>query len=231
MKKSIALLLFLIFILSLAGCNKTPASVDGGTTPNSDSTSTTTNNTQDKTNTTEGNDDAITPDTWGVSDQFAADNDKPSESFYINFPNYAGTSHGYGLIADQSNDTAALVSGQNDYAPQISGISELFPAYFEQLEYTLQKRYGMRASEFKLSLTDDKATNVGDYAMHMFNGTIEFKYEDSPRKYCFVAYATTLKSNGAYAYWVVYDTSDGQKNAALIAEHALNMAKTFREEQ
>ena len=65
--------------------------------------------------------------------------------------------------------------------------------------------------------------------MHRFTGNIEFDNDGKHCKYSFIAYAAQLNSNGAYAYWVVYDVSDNQSNGQLVAEHALNMAKTFRE--
>lgn len=231
MKRIIALALSLMILMTLFGCAKGPNNETNNTTP---SNSQTQNNPTDDNKTTEPStkqDDEITPDNWGVTDHFAADNDKPSESFYINFPHFGGAARGYGLGGNQGDDTTAYVFGQNDYAPTINSISELFPAYFEQVQYTLEKAYGLKASNFEFSLSDDEPAAVGEYEMHTFTGKIAFDYEGAPKNYSFVAYATTLKSNGAYAYWVVYDTSDGQTNGTLIAEHALNMAKTFREEQ
>lgn len=231
MKKRIAFILAMLMLVPFIGCGKEPGQETSGSASDTmqtqdeleidESTSTTENSVKDE----------ITPENWGIADRFAVENEISSEIYCINFPDYAGATRGYGLMADQKNDTTVVVSGQNDYAPRINSISELFPAYFEQLEYTLQKRYGLRANNFELTLTDNKPVVVGDYDMHSFEGAIQFDYEESPKNYKFIAYATTLKSNGAYAYWVVYDTSDDQSNGELIAEHALNMAKTFREEQ
>lgn len=230
MKKVLALVLSIMMLMGLFGCSKEPTHENQNTTPSNSETqgnSTVNNDTQPTNNQVSD----ITPDNWGVTDHFAADNESPSESFYINFPHFGGAARGYGLGGNQGDDTTAYIFGQNDYAPAISGISQLFPAYFEQVKYTLEKAYGMRASNFEFSLTDNAPVVVGEYEMHTFSGTISFDYEGNPQNYAFVAYATTLKSNGAYAYWMVYDTSEGQTNGNLIAEHALNMAKTFREEQ
>ena len=66
--------------------------------------------------------------------------------------------------------------------------------------------------------------------MHSFNGTFSFDEDDDHYEYQYVVYVTQLKSNGAYAYWVVYDVSEDQSKGNLIKEHAYNMAQTFREE-
>ena len=99
----------------------------------------------------------------------------------------------------------------------------------------MEKYYGLRSSNFALSLLDTDSTTIADHEMYIFTGTIAFDYdwqgEVSRREYQFVSYATTMKTNGAYAYWVVYDETEDQSNGELIAQHALNMAKTFREER
>lgn len=65
--------------------------------------------------------------------------------------------------------------------------------------------------------------------MHFFEGTFSFDDDGKHKEYQYAVGVTRLKSNGAYAYWVVYDISDEQSNGKLIKEHAMNMAKTFSE--
>ena len=84
-------------------------------------------------------------------------------------------------------------------------------------------------------MLDTGSTVIADHDMYTFTGVVSFDYnwqnEITRREYQFISYATTMKTNGGYAYWVVYDCSDEQSNGELIKEHALNMAKTFREER
>ena len=167
---------------------------------------------------------------WGVTGRFSARNDQGTESCYINLPIASGATTGYGMMVVNADKTAILYSGQNKHNSEINSISELFPAYFESVEYDLKAYYGLLAENYKFTLKSNKAVTIDNYDMHTFEGDFEFDYDGQHLKYQFVAYATTLKSNGAYAYWVVYDTSDNQSNGKLIKEHALNMAKTFREE-
>lgn len=174
-------------------------------------------------------DDSEFYENWGVSERCSAQNGT-SESYFINFPKYTGYSEVYGLVAEQLDDTVVVVSGQNDKCPAINSLSELFPAYFEHLQFTLEGIYGILSDNYNFSLKSNNSESIGGYQMHKFVGNIEFYDDGEHQNYQFVAYATTLKSNGAYAYWVVYDTSDDQSNGELIKEHALNMAKTFREE-
>lgn len=174
---------------------------------------------------------------WGVSDRFPARNDV-TELFLINFPYYRGYTEGYGVIADQMDGTLVYVSGQGSRSPEISNQSEVFPAYFEHIQFLFEAYEGILTDNYHFTLKSTDKKMIGDYKMDIFECEMEFdeetkimgKWQDVHHKYQFVAYATTLKSNGAHAFWVVFDTSEDQSKGNLIAEHALNMAKTFREE-
>ena len=221
MKKFIILVFIFAMMLTLVACNKEdePPKDNGSSTPTDQ---------EEDVNETED------PLEWGVMDQFSADNENLIESYYINFPHYTGVSEGHSMIAEQLDGTVALISGQNIDSPEISSTAELFPAYFDQLQNSLESYYGLRSSNYELSLTNTDSTTIGEYDMYIFTGTIAFDYdlqgEILHREYQFISYATTLKSNRAYAYWVVYDETEDQSKGELIKEHALNMAKTFREE-
>lgn len=229
MKKVFALLLAIAMLLTMAACGKAPETpVEGG---DSGKVPEQTQPVKETETPTEEPTEAFEPSTWGVTDRFTAKNAQGQKSCYINLPAAAGNSAGYGRFVIHADDTAVMYSGQNDKCPEISGISELLPTYFERVEYAFSAHYGMLSSNYEFTLTGDKAVTVGEYEMHMFEGVIAFDYDGEHREYPFVAYATTLKSNGAYAYWLVYDISDNQSNGNLIAEYAYNMARTFREEK
>lgn len=173
----------------------------------------------------------IDPTSWGVPGRFSARNSNGTETCYINLPYAAGVSTGYGWIVINHDRVAILYGGQNDKAPSISSVSELFPAYFEHIEFDLRAFYGVMSDDYEFKLDGGKAVTIGDYDMHKFDGSFSFVDDGEKCNYPFTAYATKLKSNGAYAYWFVYDISDDQSNGKLVDEHALNIAKTFREEQ
>lgn len=167
---------------------------------------------------------------WGVPDRLPAKNDV-TELFLINFPYYRGYTEGYGVIADQLDGTLIYVSAQGSRSPKINDQSEVFPAYFGHLQATFEALYGLLSDNYQFVLKSTDTKNIGDYKMDIFECEVEFDDDGKHRKYAFVSYATTLKSNGAHAFWVVFDTSEDQSKGDLIAEHALNMAKTFREEE
>lgn len=233
MKKLIAMILALVMMLTMAACagEKTPATQP---TVTGDSTQPTTG---DTTPSSSQGESAETEDPleWGVMERGSAESEESIGVYAINFPYLTGVSEGYALIAEQPDGTGALISGQNMDSPEINSAAELFPAYFDQLQYTFEEYYGLRSSNYALSLENTDSTTIGDHEMYIFTGTIAFDYdwqgEVNRREFQFVSYATTMKTNGAYAYWVVYDYSEDQSNGELIAEHALNMAKTFREER
>ena len=222
MKKVIALIFAFAMMLTLAACNKEDEP------PKDNDTSTPTDQEEDIT-------ESKDPLEWGITDRIGVETEDSIGVYAINFPHFTGASSGHALIANQNDGTIALISGQNMDSPKINTASELFPAYFEQLQYTLEKYYGLRSSNFELSLLDTGSTVIADHDMYTFTGVVSFDYnwqnEITRREYQFISYATTMKTNGGYAYWVVYDCSDEQSNGELIKEHALNMAKTFREER
>ncbi len=229
MKKTLLLLMAILMIISFAACSKNPSTSPTETQNPSDGQSNTespNNNTQ--TDNPNENQEHIS---WGVTGRFSARNDEGTESCFINLPVAAGATTGYGMMVVNADKTAILYAGQNDKSPSIANISELFPAYFERLEYDLKAYYGFLSENYEFTLTANTSEKIGEYEMHRFAGNIEFDNDGKHCKYPFIAYAAPLKSNGAYAYWVVYDVSDNQSNGQLIAEHALNMAKTFREVQ
>lgn len=234
MKKIAVIVLSLALVLTMAACAGKQVPV---TEPASSGGSTTQPSTGDTTPSASqgGENETEDPLEWGITDQFAAETKESIKSYYINLPHYAGALHGRARGGEQLDGTVVLISGQHDEAPEISSTSELFPAYFDQLQSSLESYYGLRSSNYELSLQDTASTTIGDYEMSIFTGTIAFDYdwqnEVSRREYQFVSYATTLKSNGGYAFWVVYDETEDQSNGDLIAQHALNMAKTFREER
>ena len=222
MKKFIILVFIFAMMLTLVACNKEqqPPKDNGSSTPTDQEEDV--NETQD-------------PLEWGVMERGYVETEESIGVYAIHFPRLTGVSEGYGLIAEQTDGTGVLISGQNMDSPKINTASELFPAYFEQLQYTFEQYYGLRSSNFELSLLDTGSTVIADHDMYTFTGVVSFDYnwqnEITRREYQFISYATTMKTNGGYAYWVVYDCSDEQSNGELIKEHALNMAKTFREER
>ena len=222
MKKFIILVFIFAMMLTLVACNKEqqPPKDNGSSTPTDQEEDV--NETQD-------------PLEWGVMERGYVETEEAIGVYAIHFPRLTGVSEGYGLIAEQTDGTGVLISGQNMDSPKINTASELFPAYFEQLQYTFEQYYGLRSSNFELSLLDTGSTVIADHDMYTFTGVVSFDYnwqnEITRREYQFISYATTMKTNGGYAYWVVYDCSDEQSNGELIKEHALNMAKTFREER
>lgn len=168
---------------------------------------------------------------WGSSASWIAGKTAESKPFYINFPKYAGYTEGYGLVAEQTDGTCVIVASEYDYSPLVEDLKDFLPAYFSDIQYTLEKIYGLISENYQFKVESNKAVTIGEYSMHAFEGTFSFDEAGKHNEYQYVVYATQLKSNGAYAYWVVYDVSENQSNGNLIKEHALNMAKTFREEK
>ena len=95
-------------------------------------------------------DTKVTPDTWGVMEQYEVmdDEDDNETSYNVNVPRYSGPNIGRGIMTQQADGTMTLVSGQRSYSPKNISISEVFPAYEKQVEYTLVSAYGLLSENF-----------------------------------------------------------------------------------
>lgn len=237
MKKLISTFMAIIMLISLSACSDNQHITDQ-INENSSNTQSTTNETA--TSTTE----EISPETsttedimdWGWQEIMSAENNNQSCLFSVNFPYGNGMAEGYAITGDWSHHGAGMMlSCQNENSPTINNAAELLPAYLDQIQYNFEEFYGLRASNFEISADKDvSSTTINNYKMYIFTGNISFDYywhDDITLKkdFPFIVYATTLKTNGAYVYWLVYDCSDDHSKGDLIAEHALNMAKTFQE--
>lgn len=235
MKKIIAIALMFLLLLSMASCGKEPTQNTNDTNPNNSPIQ---NNQTESTTSTEstsfGNED-VNSENWGVSVRWTAGksgaNSWEAKPFYVNFPKYAGYTEGNGLVAEQLDDTFVVVAAEYKDSPAINALDDFMPAYSDDLIYTLESVFGIMSENFQFQVETEKTVTVGSYSMQTFVGIFSFEDDGQYQERQYVLYATQLKSNDAYAYWLVYDTSENQSNGNLIAEHALNMAKTFREEQ
>lgn len=232
MKKILLLLVSMLVLFSLVGCSKTPSTTSMETqNPSVGQSSTEPSDNNIQTDSPNNNQDPLS---WGVSARWVAVKSGAKEwetnPFYVNFPRYAGYTEGKGLVAEQLDGTVVIVAAEYANSPTIKELKEFMPAYSDDLIYTLESIFGIMSKNFQFNIETEEAITVGSYSMHAFNGRFSFEEDGKHNEHQFVVYATQLKSSGAYAYWVVYDVSDDQSNGKLIAEHALNMAKTFREE-
>ena len=169
--------------------------------------------------------------TWGATDRVTASNENGTESFYINVPTHYGTYQGTGIIGKQSDGSMVILDGQNKLSsPNVDKLQNTFPTYFDQVKTILKDYYRMRGDDFAFVIEKTEKTSINGYDMVKFTGTHSYTYEREPVNCNWVAYATQLKSNGAYAYWMVLDAAENKTSNSDIAEIAYNMAQTFREE-
>jgi len=174
-------------------------------------------------------------ETWGRTDFNTTFDGVNIDHFYINVPKYTGSNYWYAKISEQLDDTVVFISGQYE-TPFVEQVSDIFSSYIEYTKESLKDFYGIQSSNFNITIDSSKSLTIGDYDMYMHTGIITYDYRNShndttKRTHQYVAYATKLNGSGNCAYWIVYDFSDDQSKGNLIQEHALNMAKTFREEK
>ncbi len=218
---STVMLVLLLFTLAACGNNNLTNETNGGSLT-------------EQTNATNGTKETSTEapvdlNNWGVEDTVSTDNGQTLDRYTIRVPQYKGTFHMYSKISEQSDNTAVLLSGQHIDGPKVDKVSDVFSTYIDYTIESLKALYGIQSSKYKISVDRSEAVKVGDYDMYVHEGTISYDFDGSQRSHKYVAYATLLQPSGNCAYWMVYDISENGTNGALIAEHALNMAKTFND--
>lgn len=230
MKKFLICMLSVLFLFTLVACGNNNLTNE----TNEDFTQETTNSidgTKETESTTGSIEEPVDLNNWGVEDTVSTDDGQTIDRYTIRVPQYKGTFHMYSKISEQSDNTAVLLSGQHIEAPKVDNVADVFTTYIDYTIESLKALYGIQSSNYKISVDGSEAVKIGDYDMYVHKGTISYDFDGSQRTHKYVAYATLLQPSGNCAYWMVYDISENGTNSELIAEHALNMAKTFREEQ
>lgn len=229
MKKLLVLFLIMLLVISTVACGNASIQETEGNTD------------QEPTETTAGIIDTNSTDpvvetpadlsNWGVEDQITTNDGVNIDRYIIRLPRYTGSYNMYCKISEQLDDTVVLLFGQEADTPNAENISDIFATYKGCTLESIEDLYGIQSSNFRMSIDSSEAVTVGDYEMYVHKGVITYDFDGATRTHQYVAYATKLKDSGNCAYWMVYDFSADQSKGELIAEHALNMAKTFREEQ
>lgn len=231
MKKLFAMLLALTVLLSMAAC--------GGGTPNTSETDPVSSNTPDtqpteaetgETTVQEENIQTV-PEEWGSRDRFSTRCDGGVTDFYMHFPVIGGYTAATAMsVANQMDGTYVILDGQlMGISPEVDSVVEVFPAYFEQTIRIFENDYGSGYSDGDFMIDNSKMLEINGYEMCKVVGTHTFKYQQEACSRKFVAYATQLKDNGAYIYWLVQDETDDQSMFETLEAHAYNMALTLEE--
>lgn len=149
----------------------------------------------------------------------------------LHMPMGIGATHNYGWVTMDAEGTMIYYAGEHAACPDISDVSQLLPAYNDVMEADLQAYFGIMSENFQFKVESDAPYSHPENPMHCFRGTLEYEDFGEKLSYPFVAYAAQLQGNGGYVYWVVMETGEGVTDTARIQEYALGMAKTFREEK
>lgn len=238
MKKLISAFMAIVMVMSLSACSEEQPSVtnstESGSVTQPTTKETTPPTTQEETSAAQEepseNED---PMDWGYQEVQFVESEESSGFFSVNFPHGTGLFVVYGTMGEWP-DAGFLISGQSKDSPEVADVSELLPAYLEQIQESFEDYYGIRSSNYSIMSDEDVSlTSINDYEMYIFTGRVSFDYywndETLKKDFPFIVYATALKSNGLYAYWMVYDCSKDHSKGDLIEEYALKMAETFQE--
>lgn len=233
MKKFISLILAMLLLLSLAACGdgETPDEPVSGETKETKQTTESSKTTEPAKE--EETEPTVDLEDWGYEELFTTDDGENIDRYTIHVPK-RGSYYSSAKIAESLNYTGTMISGQyvDPYVsmPKVATASEVFSIYTEFTISALEQLY-YRGSNFNISIDESEMVTIGDHEMCINRGTISYDSKDTHRAYNYVAYSTIMHDSGNAAYWMAYDMSKDQSNGELIEEHALNMAKTFKEEE
>ncbi len=178
----------------------------------------------------ENNSNQIDFNNWGVPDSINTENSSGiMGTAYIHLPEVASMRRGAGQVADQSDDTLIILGGQHLESPIVTNLKEVLSTFISQPVDVLSKYRRVDYKNFAFNVETSEMVKINDYDMCKYTGTHTYTYNGEPGSMKFVAYATQLKENGAYVYWMVIDETEDQSMTNTIMEHATNMAYTFHE--
>jgi hypothetical protein len=225
MKRIITFLLAVMMVLCLAACQTTPKETEPSKTPSNQPTEP--SKQQDTTPTTEATQPA---EEWGVVDDFSVVANGKAVLISIKLPALTGIPKGTGLLAYQPDGTFVIVDGHKaSISPEISSVDQVLPTCFVQTEMTLDLYRASTYKDFAFEIKSSEKVTVNGYEMCKYTGVHTFTFEGNQKSFNFVAYATQLKTNGGYVYWMVLDESEGQTLGQTIADHAYKMALSLEE--
>jgi len=232
LRKCMVLLLAAVMLLSLVACGKEPQANPGPGDPGDGTSNPTGGTTGENTGSQpSGGEEAFDITKWGKEDKMSTRFNGIIADYFIRWPRYEGGSNYGGKVAEQLDDTVVVAGRQTSYAPAISTLPEAFATIKGEVIKTFKDYYGARSDSHEVTINNSEATTIGEHSMYVHKGTLSYKYNDEPREHQYVAYITLLPTNGAYAYWMVYDISEDQSKGDLIAQHAYRMALSFRLEE
>ncbi len=226
-EKSIAMILVLLMVcFGLTACGEKEDKVDSIEQQNSETVK------------TENEDTSFNPKEWGVQEDIVSEKNDILTRAYIKFPTLSGITEGTSKIAYQKDETLVILDAERKTgSPQLieDSVDNVFPAYFEQTEAIMDVYRQMNYTDFKFDVSSKEIVTVNDYEMCKYTGKHYFKVKDyngniEDKALNYVAYATKLKGNGAYVYWMVIDESEDQSLGKTIENYAGNMAKTLYEQ-
>ena len=223
MKKLIAMLLALTLVLCLAACGSKTDAPESGKQPEKEETRAPVAEKPSATEAPAG--------PWGVTDSFTAFANGKICNFYINLPELTAIPKGSGLMAYQPDGSFVVIDVQLMVDPIIvEGVDQVLPAYFKQTRVMMELYHGISYEHVAFEVTAQENVTVNGYEMCRYEGTHEYTMDGTAATNKFVAYATQLKTNGAYIYWMVLDETAEQSLGKTIGDHAYNMALSLEEE-
>lgn len=222
MKKWFAFLLAVLLLVSLTAC--------GSPSKDNNAPAGDPQNTTGGEGTSGAGEDKTPEEDWGIEGDIAVRFNQDTQLICFRWPGSPGNTAGSGKAGGQGDDTFVLVDRYvEDVSPENVSLENFFPAYFEQTIAAFSDFYYLKYSDGSLTVESSEVSTVNGYEVCMFTGKHTYKHSGADRERAYVAYVTTLKSNGGYVYWLVQDNSSDQSNGALIRDHADRIIRSIWE--
>lgn len=101
-------------------------------------------------------------------------------------------------------------------------------SYIKQFKGTIRAAFSVY-DNFEWVIDTTEMVDINEYEMCRQTGTLKMTLGDENEDSKFVSYATKLKGNDAYVYFVILDRTDDQSRGQDMLDDALKMAITLKE--
>ncbi len=221
MKRLISLFIVSVILISTASCTQKNANTYDDTTPVIQNT------TQDEA----PNEPTIEDSDFEVEDSLITENAQSAPCrVFFRLPKYATVVKGQINIAVQDKNTLVMLCGQIKDTPKpIEKLEDSLETYLYQYINGIEQYQSWDITDYAFDIKSCENVEINGYEMCKYTGVNTYLQYGEPRSDEFVAYATQLKTNGAYFNWIVVDQTVAQTECETIEEYARGIAESIYE--
>lgn len=227
MKKIVfSLISILAILVSVTGCNTSKENEEI-------IKSNTESNLSNTEQTIENNEETVENKENLYNFEFLIDKNNIKTFYYVSAPYFDVNLAASCFAGEPMTGAYAIIGGEPVEGLAVPGekVENVFPTYFDVAKNALNFTRESVFEQLDFTVDNKELFNINGYEMCKFTGkhTCYSNHEEKMLTMHYVAYATQVKENGGWAFWMFIDESDDMSNMKVLEEYALSMANTFYE--